>query len=295
MLAAPRPRRPDAPRPPAAPGPAIGGSVSHYAVESELGRGAAGRVVLALDRRTGARVALKFLDPSLWTDPRSRERIERGTSAARRLDHPAIVKLLALEEADGAVFQVYEHVSGETLERRLERGPLEPAAVLRLAHDLAGALAHAHADGVVHRDLKPANVMAAADGSFKLVDFGVARIAGRPPITEPGFAIGTLGYAPPERIRGEEDDARGDLFSLGATLHEAMTGRRAFAGNTDGEVLNAIVHHPPSPIGDVDESLRALAEVVAALLDKDPARRPRAAALLQAFDAAAGGRAGERR
>ena len=262
----------------------IGRTVLHYSVTAELGAGAMGRVYLARDERTGRRVALKFLAPEAAGDDEARARLLREATAAARLSHPNVVTLLAAEETAGELFLVEEYVEGESLARRLERGPLGPVELPRLARALTGALAHAHAHGVLHRDLKPANVLVAGDGTYKIADFGIARVEGEGTLTGTGDMVGTLAYLAPERVSGHRGDARADLFALGAVLYEAMTGRRAFAGGSEAEVLHAVLNEAPRPPEAATAALLPLAELTMRLLAKDPAQRPPSAeAVLEAL------------
>ena len=262
----------------------IGRTVLHYSVTAELGAGAMGRVYLARDERTGRRVALKFLAPEAAGDDEARARLLREATAAARLSHPNVVTLLAAEETAGELFLVEEYVEGESLARRLERGPLGPVELPRLARALTGALAHAHAHGVLHRDLKPANVLVAGDGTYKIADFGIARVEGEGTLTATGDMVGTLAYLAPERVSGHRGDARADLFALGAVLYEAMTGRRAFAGGSEAEVLHAVLNEAPRPPEAATAALLPLAELTMRLLAKDPAQRPPSAeAVLEAL------------
>jgi tetratricopeptide (TPR) repeat protein len=259
----------------------IGRTILHYTIHAELGAGAMGRVYLARDERTDRSVALKFIAPEAAAGAEARARLVREATAAARLSHPNIVSLHAAEEADGELFLVEEYVEGESLARRLERGPLGPQEVLGLARALASALAHAHQHGVLHRDLKPANVLIAADGTFKIADFGVARVEGAGTLTATGTVVGSLPYLAPERLRGAAGDARADLFALGAVLYEALTARRAFPGKTDAEVLHVLLNEEPRPPEVPTASLLPLATLVMKLLAKEPAERPPSAAALR--------------
>jgi tetratricopeptide (TPR) repeat protein len=256
----------------------IGRTLLHYQVTAELGAGAMGRVFLARDTHTGRRVALKVLGREVG-GPEARERLRREAGAAARLSHPGIVTLYSLEEAEGELFLVQELVDGETLAMRLQRGPLGPAEVARLARELAAALAHAHARGVVHRDLKPANILIAADAHFKIADFGIARTEGAPTLTEAGTALGSLAYMAPERLSGARGDARADLFALGAILYEAMSGARAFPGAHEAAVTYAVMNVEPQAL-EVARSLEPLARLAMKLLAKEPQERPASAELV---------------
>jgi serine/threonine-protein kinase len=252
----------------------IGRAVLHYTITAELGAGAMGRVYLARDERTQRRVALKFIAPEAAGSPEGRARLAREAVAAARLSHPHIVTLHAVEETDQELFLVEEYVEGESLASRLERGPLGPQETLRLARALAEALAHAHRQGVLHRDMKPANVLIAADGTYKVADFGIARVEGTATLTATGTVIGSLPYLAPERLRGASGDARSDLFSLGAVLYEALSGRRAFLGASDAEVMYGVLNVEPKPPEVPTASLLPLAALVMKLLAKEPDQRP---------------------
>jgi serine/threonine-protein kinase len=253
----------------------IGRTILHYTILGELGTGAMGRVYLARDDRTDRKVALKFLPGS--ASPELRERLTREAHAAARLSHPGIVTLYGFEEHGGEPFLVEEYVPGESLGRRLGRGPLGTSETLRLARELSAALAHAHAHGIVHRDLKPDNVMVAEDGSYKIADFGIARLEEATTLTEAGVTIGTLAYLAPECLRGHRGDVRADLFALGAVLYEAVSGRRAFPGSTEAEVMYQVMNESPPPLGLTGTAGQTIERIVFHLLEKEPTRRPASA------------------
>ena len=254
----------------------VGTTVLHYEVLRELGEGGMGRVYLARDRRTERLVALKFLAAEADADPQSRDRLIREARASARLAHSGVVTLFGVEEAEGRTFLVEEYVEGETLAERLARGPLGSQETWRLARELTAALAHAHRQGILHRDLKPANILIAPDGSFKIADFGIARIDGSPALTRTGAVMGTLGFLAPERIRGNTGDARADLFALGAILYEAIAGRSAFAGTTEAATMHAVLEEEPPRLSP-SSALLPLVGVVERLLAKTPADRPASA------------------
>jgi tetratricopeptide (TPR) repeat protein/TolB-like protein len=263
----------------------VGRTILHYTVTAKLGAGAMGQVYLARDERTERMVALKFLGAGTAGDPEASARLGREAAAAARLSHPNIVTLHAVEDSADGPFLVQEYVEGETLARRLERGPLGPVELMRLAQALTQALAHAHRHGVLHRDLKPGNVLVATDGAYKVADFGLARAEGAPALTATGYVVGTAAYLAPERARGHAGDARSDLFALGAVLYEAMTGRRAFAGETQADALYGVLHAEPRPPEAPNASLLPLAALVMRLLAKEPADRPASAeAVLEALE-----------
>ncbi len=260
----------------------VGRTILHYEILGELGSGSTGRVYLALDLQTRRKVALKFLDPAA-ADPAGKARLIREARAASRLSHPGIVCLYGLEEAADELFLVEEFVDGETLANRLAKGGLGTFEVLRLARELCEALRHAHAHGVLHRDLKAANVLIGTDGTYKIADFGIARVEGTGGSSSTGTLMGTLPYMAPERLRGHAGDARSDLFSLGAVLYEAITTRRPFRGSSEAEVLYSVLNEDPATIGVQTSKLQPLADLTMGLLSKEPRDRPASAEIVAAL------------
>ena len=254
----------------------------HYRILRKIGEGGMGAVYKAHDEKLGRIVALKRVSRRPEGDERARTRLLREARAASALNHPNIVTIHAVEEAEGDEFIVMEYVEGETLEALLRNGPLPPGQVLALGAEVADALACAHAAGILHRDIKPANVVMTAHGA-KVLDFGIAAAAYEPTpnggaeprrLTSPGAAVGTAGYMYPEQLRDEPLDGRSDVFSLGAVLYEAATGRHAFAA-TDALAYSYEVASidPPPPTALVPGLPAGLDEVVLRALAKDRARR----------------------
>lgn len=262
--------------------------LSHYRIGRRLGAGGMGEVFLAHDLALGRSAAVKVLTFSLAPDARAR--FVREGEASARLQHPGIATLYEAGEASGVVYLAMEFVAGETLRERLRRGPLPLEEALVLVGCLLEALVHAHAAGVLHRDIKPENVMVAGDGLAKLLDFGIARLIAKRE-TDPGAptavaltgasgVVGTLGYMSPEQLKGQVLDERSDLFSLGAVLYEALSGRPAFPGDTAAERIGAILHDEPQFTGEPGLTLE-VRTVLARALAKDCAKRyPSAAAML---------------
>ncbi len=214
-------------------GAVIGEGSSRYRVLERLGGGAMGVVYLGEDLRLGRRVALKFLPREWSADSTARERFLVEARAASSLDHPNICAVHDLGETGGGrLFIVLHHCPGETLKKKIERGPLPLGQAIRFASQLASALAAAHGAGITHRDVKPANVMVTHDGTAKLLDFGLAKLAGDAGVTDRGLVVGTLAYMAPEQARGETVDARADVWSFGVTVFEMLTGRRPFSDDT---------------------------------------------------------------
>jgi TolB-like protein/Flp pilus assembly protein TadD len=262
-----------------------GSRFSHYRVERLLGRGGMGEVHLAHDLALGRAAAIKVLPHSFDED--LRRRLLREAEASRRLQHPGIATFFEAGEVEGTAFIAMEYVRGETLRERLRRGPLPPEEALAIAGGMLEALVHAHAAGIVHRDLKPENVMVDETGAARLLDFGLAvHDAGSGPtlpdvgalhggMTAAGVLVGSPGYMAPEQLKGEDADARSDLFAVGAILHEMRTGRPAFAGATPAARMAATLFAEPGPL---PADRHALAGVLARALAKAPAERYASAA-----------------
>ena len=264
----------------------MGTTIGHYEVLEKLGAGGMGEVYRARDTKLGRDVALKMLPAELAADPARVERLTREARAVAGLNHPNIVTIHSIEESDGRHFITMERVSGKTLDRHIGREGLPLEQLFDIAAALAEALAAAHDVGVVHRDLKPTNVMVGDDGRPKILDFGLAkqlpppRAAGtsaldtEPLLTREGTVMGTLPYMSPEQLQGSIVDARSDIFSLGVMLYEMATGRRPHAGNSDADLISAILRDaPPLPTSVRDELPQDLDRLVTRCLEKDPARR----------------------
>jgi tetratricopeptide (TPR) repeat protein len=254
------------------PGQTIAGK---YRVVRKLGRGGMGVVYEAEDLRLQRTVALKFLPPGLTSDPEARERFVHEARAASGLDHPNICTIHEIDEAeDGGLYIVMACYQGETLKERMARGAFPPAEGIRIAAEVAEGLAKAHEHSIVHRDVKPGNIMVTADGPAKILDFGLAKLAGEARMTVTGTTVGTVAYMSPEQARGDEVDARTDVWSLGVVLYEIAAGGLPFDRGSDRAVLNAIVHEEPRPVKELRPGFPAeIVHVIRKALAKDPARR----------------------
>ncbi|NUM44610.1 MAG: protein kinase [Anaerolineales bacterium] len=249
-----------------------------YILENLLARGGMGEVFRGRDTQTGQSVAIKRLLPHLLTqNPDALARFQREADLLRQLNHPNIVKILSTQVENGEYLLVMEYVPGGSLRDLLDQTPVLPLAqTLRLALELADALARAHHLGIIHRDLKPANILLAADGSPRLADFGIARLTGQNTrLTEDGAAVGTIAYMSPEACIGEDLDARADVWSFGVLLHEMLTGKNPFERAHYTATLTAVLHQPAPTLAATHPVLPpALTGLVQRLLVKDRDQRP---------------------
>ena len=260
----------------------IGRQVGPYRVVERLGEGGMGVVYRAVDERLERSVALKFLAADLIRDPEARRRFLLEARAASRIEHANVCTVYeAGETPEGEAYLVMAFYEGETLERRLTRGPLPVAEALDLAIQIARGLERAHEAGIVHRDVKPGNVMITAHGEAKLLDFGLARLRDAAPITREGTTLGTPVYMAPEQLRGEEPGPAVDVWALGVVLWEMIAGRPPF-GRDPRSAPALILHEEPAPLGGLrPEAPAAVVAAVARALAKDPADRQASAAALR--------------
>ena len=286
---------------PLAPGTRVG----PYEILAPLGAGGMGEVYRARDPRLSRDVAIKFLPAGLAQDQDRLRRFEHEARAAGALNHPNLLTVFDVGSHDGSPYLVSELLEGETLRQALATGPLSLRKAIDQAAQIARGLGSAHEKGIVHRDLKPENLFLDRDGRAKILDFGLAKLERpREPLlssaptatspTSPGTVLGTVGYMAPEQVRGEEADARADIFSFGAVLFEMLSGRRAFRGATAVETMNAILKEDPPEISDPGHPLPpALLRIVRRCLEKTPrARFQSAPDLAFALEALSGDSAG---
>jgi tetratricopeptide (TPR) repeat protein/class 3 adenylate cyclase len=258
----------------AARAPRPGAIVGRYEILEDLGAGGMGVVYRARDVQLERTVALKFLPPHLSSDTSARDRFLVEAQAAAALDHPNICTILEIGATEqGQLFIAMPFYDGETLAPRIARGPLPAQEALGCATQVARGLARAHEHGIIHRDIKPANLIVTADGTVKILDFGIAKLADVS-LTRPGARPGTVAYMSPEQAAGEAIDHRTDVWSLGVVFYEMLAGQRPFRGTGDRVVLNAIRHHEPEPIARLRPGLApGISSLLAQALAKRPAAR----------------------
>ena len=250
----------------------IGKFISHYKIVEKLGEGGMGVIYKAEDTKLKRFVALKFLPPQLTLDVDAKMRFIREARAASALDHPNICTIFEINETpEGQMFICMAYYEGESLEERIARGPLDVVDAIDIAVDVGRGLAKAHRQGITHRDIKPANIVITGENQLKIVDFGLAMLAGQTGMTRDGVVMGTSPFMSPEQAKSETVDRRTDVWSLGVVLYQMLTGSAPFRGDHDAAVLYSVVHEDPKPLAEHREGVPpALERIVRRALAKAP-------------------------
>ncbi len=266
----------------------IGRSLGHYRITAAIGAGGMGEVYRATDTKLGRDVAIKMLPAAVAQDAERLARFEREARSLASLNHPNIVTIFSVEEAEGSRFLAMELVEGEGLDTLIAPGGLPVSRFFEIAVPLADALSAAHERGIVHRDLKPGNVMVTREGRVKVLDFGLAKLEpadsnpnltstpteSRADLTSEGQVFGTVAYMSPEQARGGKVDARSDVFSLGVVLYQMVTGERPFQGASAVDMISSILRDTPPPVTDRRADVPPhLARVLRRCLEKEPRDR----------------------
>lgn len=242
--------------------------VGPYRIEERIGKGGMGVVYRAFDTRLERRIALKFLPEHLHADQQARERFIAEARAASRLDHPNICAIYDIgNTANGHMYMAMPYYQGETLATRIARGPLPAQVAIDIAIQVADGLAAAHAVDIVHRDIKPANLIITTAG-VKILDFGIAKVADVN-LTGTGMSVGTLAYMSPEQLRGDKVDARADIWALGATLYEMITGQRAFPGDNLHKTIHDVLYADTDPTASLPDQSLPLRQIIQCALTRD--------------------------
>ncbi len=251
----------------------IGKTVSHYQIAEKLGEGGMGVVYKAEDTKLKRTVALKFLPPELTRDAAAKKRFVHEAQAASSLDHPHISTIHEIEETeDGQTFIVMAYYEGETLKAKINRQPLKIDEAIHIALQVVDGLSEAHEKKIVHRDIKSENIIVSSKSHVRIMDFGLAKLAGRTKLTKTGTSVGTAAYMSPEQTKGSEVDHRSDIWSLGIVLYEMVTGQLPFQGDYEQAVVYSILQEDPEPVTALRTGIPVEFEsVINKCLDKDPA------------------------
>jgi serine/threonine protein kinase/tetratricopeptide (TPR) repeat protein len=252
----------------------IGKTISHYKILEKLGEGGMGVVYKAEDSRLKRTVALKFLPKDLTRDTEARDRFVQEARSAAALSHPNICTIHEIDEVKGQFFIVMEYIEGQNLREQIESGPHNIDKAMDIAIQVADGLKEAHEKGIVHRDIKSANIMVTEKGQAKIMDFGLAKLAGQARLTKTVTTLGTVAYMSPEQVKGEEVDHRTDIWSLGVVLYEMVTGQLPFKGEYEQTLVYSIVNKDAEPMTSLRTGVPLkFDKIVNKCMDKEPAER----------------------
>ncbi|MBN2413108.1 protein kinase [candidate division KSB1 bacterium] len=260
----------------------LGKMISHYKILEKLGEGGMGIVYKAHDTKLNRMVALKFLPPAMTSDPEAKERFIQEAQTASALDHPNICTIHEIDETDdGQTFIVMAFYDGETLKKKIEQEILDKNTAIDITIQIAKGLKEAHDNKIVHRDIKPANIMVTTKNQVKIMDFGLAKLAGRAHITTTGSTVGTAAYMSPEQASGKDVDFRSDIWSLGTILYEMLTRQRPFKGDYEQAVVYSILNEEPAPVTSLNTELpEYMQKIIHKTLSKDPDKRYQSVSVL---------------
>ncbi|MCK4754541.1 MAG: protein kinase, partial [Calditrichia bacterium] len=252
-----------------------GSTISHYRILDKLGEGGMGMVYKAEDLKLKRIVAIKFLPPSLTRDKEARMRFSQEAQSASALDHPNICTIFEIDQTEDAqIFMVMAYYDGQTLDKEIKSDQIPLKESLDISIKIAEGLAKAHKHGIVHRDIKPANIMVTEEGEVKILDFGLAKLAGQANLTKEHTSLGTVNYMSPEQARGDLVDDRTDIWSLGVLLYESITGQFPFSGEYEQAVIYSIINQEPEPLNKFRKGVSAgIEQIIRKALAKNPADR----------------------
>ncbi len=251
-----------------------GKNILHYKIMEKLGEGGMGVVYLAEDLNLERNVAIKFLPHNISVEIEDIERFKTEAKAAASLNHPNITTIHAIEESGDQIFIVMEFIEGIQLSQKIKAGPISIKDAVNISIQISEALEAAHKKGIVHRDIKSQNIMITNAGQVKIMDFGLAKIGKGSKVTKKGATLGTIGYIPPEQIRGLRSDARSDIFSFGVVMYEMLTGHLPFEAEYEAAVLHLILNEQPEPIKNYrPDAHKGFCSIIRHALEKDPGDR----------------------